>query len=229
MEDAPRILKRKRWRENLLPGNLKVMYFWARSLESCKPIQQGDPTDPSLPFCTAENNLSPGGFAVSETTPRCALIPPYAGAALAFVYLQVRMRGRVLGVFQSHLVTNALLEHRVRPSARRGLVVMQHCILPLVALWHPSAPRVGWEKGSAWSHSTENCSWVEIRLEFTWARTKPSGYNSEIYYNLPIVVFPGVIPHGTWIKKSSFLPCVGNLLWKPMNDILGEQRSEDAL
>lgn len=67
MEDAPRILKRKR--ENLLAGNLKVMYFWAQSLESCKPIEWGDPTDLSLSFCTAGNNISHGGFAVSETIP----------------------------------------------------------------------------------------------------------------------------------------------------------------
>lgn len=161
-------------------------------------------TDPF--FCTAGNNLSLGDLLSVRPLPGVGSSCP----TLELLWCKFICRGRVLRVFQSNLVTNALLEHRVRPTDRRGLVVMQDCILPLIALWHLSAPRVGWEKDNAWSYSTENCLWVEIRLEFK-ARTKPSGYNSEIYHNLLIVVFSRVIPHGTWIKKSSFLPYVGNL------------------
>jgi len=75
MEDAPRILKSESWRENLLPGNLKEMHFWARSVESCKSVQRGVPTDPFLLLSTAGSCLGPGGFAVPETIPRSAACP----------------------------------------------------------------------------------------------------------------------------------------------------------
>lgn len=59
MEDAPKIPQSKRWRENLLPGNLKEMHVWAHSLESCKSTQWGDPTGPFVLFSAAGNGLCP--------------------------------------------------------------------------------------------------------------------------------------------------------------------------
>lgn len=84
--------KAKDGEKNLLPGNLKELHFWAQSLESCKSIQWGDPTDLFLLFSPA------GGFGMLRLLPGVLLTLPCVQGTPGLIHLQFRFK---LGVFRA--------------------------------------------------------------------------------------------------------------------------------
>lgn len=85
-------------RKNLLPGNLKELHFWAQSLESCKSVQWGDPTDLFLLSSPAGNGLCPGGFGMLRLIPGVLLTLPRVQVTPGLLHLQFRFK---LGVFRA--------------------------------------------------------------------------------------------------------------------------------